>query len=368
MLKRLHEGHVGKEKAKSRARQIFYWPGMNDDIEHHTKKCKVCEANSNKQQKETLMQYPMPERPWERLGIDIFTYAGRSYLVVSDSFSNWLELRDIKDKSIKSVIKSLKNIYSVFGSPDFRVCEGMEFQNTYQSPYYPRSNGLAKKGVGIGNNIVKKSLESGGDIEVALLQYRNSPLKFVGYSPSQLLMSKICKTKIPICAELLKPRLCENIKEKFLIKRQTYTDQYNKNSRDLRPLYRGSDVTVYNHVQKKWEPSQIVEISDSPRSYIVTDQFGNCVRRNRVDLRKSLNTFVPTKESTSSGHVEDPLSSKTDCNTNDQPYISQKPEFVDITPSFDGSIQNKINPKPVLETHKTSRSGRRIKPPCRLNL
>ncbi|XP_072384499.1 uncharacterized protein [Diabrotica undecimpunctata] len=33
MLRLVHEGHIGIEKSKARARQIFYWPGMSSDIE-----------------------------------------------------------------------------------------------------------------------------------------------------------------------------------------------------------------------------------------------------------------------------------------------------------------------------------------------
>lgn len=41
MLKLLHEGHVGIDKSKSRARQVFYWRGMGRDIESFNKKCRV---------------------------------------------------------------------------------------------------------------------------------------------------------------------------------------------------------------------------------------------------------------------------------------------------------------------------------------
>lgn len=185
------------------------------------------------------------ERPWERLGPDIFTYAGKIYLVAFDSYSNWLELRHIKDKSIKSVIKSLKNIFSVFGSPDFVSCDNIPFDSfifksfakewnfkiLFRSPNYPRSNGLAEKGVGIGKSIVKKSLRGEGDIEYALLQYRNSPLKNMGYSPSQLLMSRICKTKVPISSSLLKPKVCENVYNKLKNKQELSKKYFNKNAR-----------------------------------------------------------------------------------------------------------------------------------------
>lgn len=58
---------------------------------------------------------------------------------------------------------------------------------------------------------------------------------------------------------------------------------------DLRPLKPNSDVSMYNHVQKKWEPGFVLNQHESPRSYLVESQSGEIVRRNRVDLRKSLN-------------------------------------------------------------------------------
>lgn len=42
--------------------------------------------------KEFLHPFPVPERPWERVGIDIFSYAGHPYLVLMDAYSNWLEV------------------------------------------------------------------------------------------------------------------------------------------------------------------------------------------------------------------------------------------------------------------------------------
>lgn len=52
MLRLLHEGHLGIEKTKLRARKIFYWPGITSDIENYVKCCKVCESNARKNPKE----------------------------------------------------------------------------------------------------------------------------------------------------------------------------------------------------------------------------------------------------------------------------------------------------------------------------
>lgn len=39
MLQTIHEGHMGIEKCKSRARKVIYWPGMSKDIEESILKC-----------------------------------------------------------------------------------------------------------------------------------------------------------------------------------------------------------------------------------------------------------------------------------------------------------------------------------------
>lgn len=36
MLRKIHEGHLGEEKCKRRAREVMYWPRMNQDISQTT--------------------------------------------------------------------------------------------------------------------------------------------------------------------------------------------------------------------------------------------------------------------------------------------------------------------------------------------
>lgn len=42
MLHKIHEGHLGIEKCKRRARSSVFWPKMNDDIEILIKRCDIC--------------------------------------------------------------------------------------------------------------------------------------------------------------------------------------------------------------------------------------------------------------------------------------------------------------------------------------
>jgi ribosomal protein L32 len=43
MLERIHESHMGIEKSKRRARDIMFWPRMNEQIEAIVSKCKTCQ-------------------------------------------------------------------------------------------------------------------------------------------------------------------------------------------------------------------------------------------------------------------------------------------------------------------------------------
>lgn len=63
VLKAVHEGHLGIDKCKARARSRVYWPGINDAIEAYVKKCSVCNTYSKANQKETLLPHPVPMCP-----------------------------------------------------------------------------------------------------------------------------------------------------------------------------------------------------------------------------------------------------------------------------------------------------------------
>lgn len=51
------------EKTKALARSIFYWPGQAKDVEHFVKSCKKCERFARKNPKQSLLPYPLPQRP-----------------------------------------------------------------------------------------------------------------------------------------------------------------------------------------------------------------------------------------------------------------------------------------------------------------
>ena len=84
MLSIIHEGHLGMEKCKSLARQSLYWPGLTRDIEELIGKCSTCNSYRRNQQQEPLLPHPVPHRPWQKLGVDIFSLRNKDYLLIVD--------------------------------------------------------------------------------------------------------------------------------------------------------------------------------------------------------------------------------------------------------------------------------------------
>ena len=104
VLNCIHESHFGIPKCKSRARAVVYWPGMSSAIERMVAKCSVCLKNQKENQKEPLLPHEVPQRPWQKLGADIFEQNSYSYIVVVDYYPKYPELCLLKDKTACSVI------------------------------------------------------------------------------------------------------------------------------------------------------------------------------------------------------------------------------------------------------------------------
>lgn len=63
MLNKLHEAHMGIVKTQTRARELLFWPKMNQDIEDFIGQCAVCNKYRNSNCKEPLISQEMPSRP-----------------------------------------------------------------------------------------------------------------------------------------------------------------------------------------------------------------------------------------------------------------------------------------------------------------
>lgn len=86
IIEKLHSGHQGFTKCQRRAKASVWWPQIRKDIDNKISTCVVCSRNRS-QQAEPLMPTSLPDRPWQKVGTDIFEWQKSSYLIVIDYYS-----------------------------------------------------------------------------------------------------------------------------------------------------------------------------------------------------------------------------------------------------------------------------------------
>ena len=311
-LNRIHEGHLGIIKCLEKARSCVWWPGITRHIKDRISTCDVCcRMITNKA--EPLIAAEFPSRPWQKVSTDLFYCEGKTYLVVIDSYSRWIECPLLLSTTSNGVITHLKSIFArlgvpeqIFsdGGPQFSSYEFDEFAKNYgfehvtSSPHFPQSNGLAEKGVNIVKTLFKKCKISGEDPYISLMNYRSSPIRN-GYSPSELLMARKMRTRVPIMPIALEP---ENIDTENLIYREKLNRKKYKTYHDIRygaknlPKLKENDKVLL----KSGGEGVVISDHNTPRSYIVQKDDGGRVRRNRRHLVKILHSTPSSAVSTDS--------------------------------------------------------------------
>ncbi|KAK7891393.1 hypothetical protein WMY93_023356 [Mugilogobius chulae] len=202
---RLHSSHLGAEGCLRRARECVFWIGMNDHIKTHIARCSICRSVDDKQQKETLRPHEMPNRPWAKVGVDLFQFDNKDYHVTVDYYSNYWEIDFMPDTKSTTVIKKLKAHFARYGIPNTVVSDNgpqyssqefkrfsqlWEFEHKTSSPGFPQSNGKAESAVKTAKRLLYKAKASGQDPYLALLDHRNTPSQGLDTSPAQRLLSR----------------------------------------------------------------------------------------------------------------------------------------------------------------------------------
>ncbi|XP_077528618.1 uncharacterized protein LOC144141008 [Haemaphysalis longicornis] len=311
---------------------------------------------------------PVPLCAWFRVGVDIFSFGGSSYIVAYDAHSNFPEVQQLRDTTANTSIAALSAMFARYGvplevctdnGPQFSSYEFAEFARKYDfnhvtsSPHYPQSNGLAEKGVQIVKRLLKKSEDSGDDFWLGLLAYRSTPLED-GRSPGELLQGRRLRSDVPDFGDV----------QSTAVKKH----RQSSSGTPLSPLDKGSVVRLRNAT---WSPKGTVTRRTSPRSYEVETEDGRVFRRNRRHL-------LATREQCAAGASDDDDYGSPDSTSVDSSAPSSSsasgvtvPAPSQQQPSFADGADPLRAPQAVLATpprptQVPRRSGRAVKPPSRL--
>ncbi|KAJ1525507.1 hypothetical protein ONE63_010315 [Megalurothrips usitatus] len=350
VLHLLHEGHQGMVRSKALASQTVFWPGISKDIEDFVSQCHVCNRHAPLQRKTEIVLREIPELPYEVIACDILDFKSQPYLIVIDSYSKWLDVVKISDKTAQSVVTVLESLFAIHGIPRIVLADNMPFLShrcqTFSeefgfkfvtcSPHYHQSNGLAEKAC----DVARKSKcqdDTEANLQKCLLHYRTTPIPDLNASPSQLLMSRRLRTKLPIRSSVLKPFVVPDVHSKLCLKQKKMQQNYNKSAKRKDVSYDVGDyVYVLNVLTNVWEPGIIMQICKEPRSYIVQTT-GSALRRNSSMIKPRKN--------------DDPVMSHEACLAYNAVFSHQPP-----------------NVPPQDQERPLRRSNRTIRSPQRLNL
>ena len=355
ILSAVHVGHMGVEKTLARARDAIFWPGMTKDITDHVLQCAICLKHRNSNQKEPLLPHDTPDRPYQKVGTDIFTFDGKDYLVTVDYYSRFFEVDMLPDMKSSTVIRKLKVHFSRNGIPDVCIsdngpqfsselfsefAEEWGFEHSTSSPLHAMSNGMAERTVQTVKRLFRKAKDSKTDPYIAILEYRNMPLE-CGYTPAQLLMGRQTRSIIPVVADRLKPQTVDSktAKSKMNQSKVKQKTHFDKTAKQLPPISLNDSVRI--QMGKIWKPAIVVKVHND-RSFSVQTEDGGVYRRNRRLLHKSKESFPqispfdpnvvqfgesPAAELHKPVSLQEPPSSETDqrpisCNLDPGPDLS----------------------------------------------
>ena len=348
VLDKLHNAHQGMDRTKRRARQSCYWPKMNSEIEAMVKGCSTCLKHKPSKPKEALQPRSIPSRPWEKIGTDLFELAGKPYIVITDYYSLYPEVYELKEAKSRQVIAVMKDTFSRHGIPTEVVSDNgsqykshcfrqfakeWDFQHNTSSPRYPQSNGLAESSVKTVKSMMKKCLATKKDIKQGLLSIRNTPLA-CGASPAELLMNRQLNDILPRLPAKMNTN--EPSKRNMMAERTAQKEQHDKkvdNRRTADQFHAGQRVALQDPASKLWTDRGRIVKEVAPRSFEVKVDGKNTLRRNTRHLRKLHSTT-----STSTRH--EPIESEDEDipATGHEPIVNDDEDFYSDSDSSTSTI------------------------------
>lgn len=222
LIHELHDSHLGIVKTKAAARARFWFPGIDSAVENMIATCDVCIQLRPSPPRAPCSPWRYPSQPFHRVHLDFLgPIFGRTYLVIVDAFSKWVEVYDMSNSTTSTaVVEKIVDFISRFGQPHTFVSDNgtaftsHEFQNFCKlngivhmtsPPYHPASNGQAESFVKIIKKGIKSSINSFSNVRIArmkllkyLFDYRNSVHSATGVSPAALVFGRQLKSRLDL--------------------------------------------------------------------------------------------------------------------------------------------------------------------------
>ena len=300
-----------------RARQLVFWPDLNQSILQCRAQCTTCTKTAPSQPAAPPTPLPEPEYPFQYVVSDFFEHAGCNYFLFCDRYSNWLSVYRSKKSTTAAVITQLRSYISTFGVMDelgtdrgsvYTSSEFRSFLNCFgirhrvSSAYNPHSNQRAEGAVKAAKRLIRDNTGPDGSLDTnsflaALLMHRNTPASDTKMSPAEVLFGRRLKDLLPIHPEKLRlnPEWHKMLQQREVALAHRHVKrggELEEHTRKLRPLNLGETVAVQNCQGKtpgRWDcTGKVVECQDFNKYTVKMDGSGRLSCRNRQFLRPIL--------------------------------------------------------------------------------
>ncbi|KAA0202914.1 hypothetical protein HAZT_HAZT001096, partial [Hyalella azteca] len=287
ILKRVHDdGHLSLHKCRRRVESSVWWPNVAKDLTNFIERCVFCQIHRRKNHKEPIRASLLPERPWQKVGLDLFHLGNRTYLIIVDYFSRWFETVQLHHADSTAVVDGLKSVFAAYGIPEhIRSDGGPQFTSssfrkfvgrycithTVSDPFRPQANGCAERAVQVAKRLLRTD-----DPFASLLAYRNTPLDVTGCSPAQLLMGRRTRSTLPVLSAELAPnwpdfsRVRDRDSTAKVKSEESFKRQHG--ARPLTELRDGQSVRIKLPGDKAWSDSTSVASRLGKNSYLVRNR------------------------------------------------------------------------------------------------
>nr|XP_056721023.1 uncharacterized protein K02A2.6-like [Euleptes europaea] len=290
VLDALHACHPGIVRMKALARSYVWWPGIDAAVEEWVSRCQPCQESRPEKPRAPTHHWESTHKPWSRLHIDFAgPFQGKTFLIVVDSYSKWLEVSDVCSMTSRVVVRELRKLFATHGLPDtvvsdngaqFTSAEFQEFlakngiRHTTSAPFHPATNGQAERMVCTTKEAMRRIERNDWDRGLAefLLYQHTTPNSTTGKSPAELLMGRRPKTPL----DRLHPDLAPE--------RPRHREQ------PATPRVVEQDAPVYARnygMGPAWIPATVQDAT-GPVSYWVATPEGRVLRRHIDQLRRRL--------------------------------------------------------------------------------
>ena len=218
-----------------------------------------------------------PERPFQKVGTDLFEWKEQEFVLVVDYFSRYCEIGVLRKSTPQEEINHLKAIFARHGIPETvisdngpqyssaefaKFAEDWGFTHITSSPKYPQNKGEAERMMQTTKNLLTKF----DDPYEALVAYRVTPLEN-GFSPAELCMERRLRTTLPTTPSKLTPQWPEltKLREKEAKIKTVQTKDYKRRHAVKELIHLSPGDRVY--IADRKENAEVVAKTPEPRSY-----------------------------------------------------------------------------------------------------